>query len=382
MLLLTYLSWYFNTVILFFFLSLLEVDTYLILTSQPTSATCLQCETREPIPTPVISSINRRTKKATATASTPLSQKWYRNKQQHVSKAQKLAIRNHWPIVGIDLKYGVRLNPIDIFNHRTDINTDNGSNDDDDNDDNDIYCVLDIGFGTGDSIVQNAVRYPQKMYIGCEIHRSGIGATILKILQHTTDKTKNNITNNNDSCIGGNDDNNDDNNDNNNDNNDNNNDNNVSDSDSSNSCMFKNIRLIRADAHMLLSLHLVPNSINEVCIYFPDPWINEERDINRRIIRHEILELLSIVMKDKGILKIVTDVDYYADHCRNVMKKEEYEDKSWHLDCESIYKPCQRMDEYDDRPVTKYEIKAAELGHMIYRFDYRLYKDDWKLSHR
>lgn len=307
------------------------MDTYLILppisvlktlTSSAPTTKSLLCERKEPISP----SIDRRAKKAIASSSTPLSQKWYRNKQQHVSKAQKAAIRDYWSVYGINLKYGVQLNPSDIFRHQ-EVGTD-------------LYCVLDIGFGTGDSIVYNAMQHPEKMYIGCEIHRSGIGATILKML-HSVDNGKDG---------GG-----------------------SSSSSNATASMIENVRLIRADVHMLLSSHLVPNSIDEVCIYFPDPWLNEERDINRRIVRSDILELLSHVMKDNGILKIVTDVDYYADHCRNVMKKDT-ESKTWFLQYETTHEPSVRIDEHDDRPVTKYEIRAGELGHKIYRLDYRLRK--------
>ena len=305
----------------------LVANTYLILPSKPPYLTQsplemkdLRCERREST-----SSIERRAKKAIATASTPLSQRWYKNKQQHVSKAQKAAIRDYWPVFGIDLKYGVQLNPVDVFKHL-------GRGDD-------VYCVLDIGFGTGDSIVQSAVRHPDKMYIGCEIHRSGIGATILKILQAHNDYDESGDSSNS----------------------------------SSSRDLIGNIRLIRADVHMLLASHLVPNSLDEVCIYFPDPWFNEERDINRRIVRSDVLALLSTAMKDNGMLKIVTDVEYYADHCKKVMGQQT-ESKTWHLQYEATYEPGTRIDEHDDRPITKYEIRAGERGHLVHRLDYRMHK--------
>ena len=36
----------------------------------------------------------------------PLSQRWYKARQQHLSKAQKQILRNLWPFYGITLHYG------------------------------------------------------------------------------------------------------------------------------------------------------------------------------------------------------------------------------------------------------------------------------------
>ena len=252
----------------------------------------------------------RKRNRTIATTSTPLSQRWYRNKQQHVTKAQKKAIRDHWPTLGIELKYGELLDPVEVFKS-------NGMEERE----GELYCVLDIGFGTGESIVQNALQHPSNMYLGCEIHRSGIGTTIQKIVAQKNHE-------------------------------------------------IDNVRLIKADVHMLLAKHLLDNSLNEVCIYFPDPWPNRRRDGKRRVVRGEILDLLTRTMKDKGTLKIVTDVRDYADYCRDIVGNG---DKRWCLLSEYKHEPCSRIAD-DDRPITKYERRGLEQGHQLYRFDYVLHK--------
>ena len=225
-------------------------------------------------------SVIRRLKREAQTSSTPLSQRWYKSRQQHVSKAQKTAIREHWPVLGIDLKYGMKVNPLDLWSPKQEYssgkrasNSSGVGQDEPNGHKKNIFCTLDIGFGTGDSIVQMAANNPECFFIGCEIHKSGIGATIQKILGHPS--------------LG----------------------------------MSANIKLIRADIQLLLGSHLEENSIDEVCIYFPDPWPNNERDANRRIVRDEILYMLANVMKKDGMLKIVTDVEDYAAHVRSTMRK-------------------------------------------------------------
>lgn len=93
-------------------------------------------------------SINRRVLKIERTQSSPFSQKWYKAKQQHISKAQKQAIRDFWPYYGIDLVYNETINMIGIFPSEK------------------LKLVLDIGFGTGESLVQMAKQNPDFGYIG------------------------------------------------------------------------------------------------------------------------------------------------------------------------------------------------------------------------
>ena len=44
------------------------------------------------------------------------------------------------------------------------------------------YTILEIGFGMGDSLLQQALQYPENNYLGIEVHRPGI-ALILKQIE-------------------------------------------------------------------------------------------------------------------------------------------------------------------------------------------------------
>ena len=127
--------------------------------------------------------------------------------------------------------------------------------------------VIDLGFGMGESLLHMAANNPEKDYIGVEIHRAGLAQ-----------------------CLGG----------------------LVTEG-------FSNVRLIRADATTLLGNHLPAVCLNEVHIYFPDPWPNEYRDSERRVIRPKMVYLLSRLLKPGGLLHIATDVADYASHVEAVM---------------------------------------------------------------
>ena len=161
----------------------------------------------------------RRRKKDQICKSMPRSQKWFKAKQQHVSPNQKRIFNEYWPIYGINLKYGTKVVPHELFpNISASFAT---------------PVVLDIGFGTGDSLVGMSQKNKNKIYLGCEIHRAGISTAL------------GNIT-----ALG-----------------------------------IENVKLIRADVTMLLETYLTDRCLDEVCIFFPDPWVNVERDGGRRVVR-------------------------------------------------------------------------------------------------
>eukprot|EP01041_Mallomonas_annulata_P010677 gene10677-22285_t len=238
-------------------------------------------------------------KKNKATES-PLSQRWYREKQQHISKAQKRALRELWIHHGLDLKYGEMLSPVDIFAKIG-------------------YTVLDLGFGIGDSIIGLAGMNPNSNYLGCEIHRAGLGITLQKI----------------------------------------------------NDTKIENIKLIRADASLLLNHHLEHNSIDEVCIFFPDPWPTDYNK-DRRIIRPSIISCFHKILKINGILRISTDVLDYSIHTKEVFDQQDLLNSTriFKLVSEEVRSPTDSNPPW--RPETKYASKAREEGRNVWDFVYIL----------
>ena len=185
--------------------------------------------------------IDKRLLRDAQSRSNPYTQKWYRDKQRFISKAQKKALNDYFDLYGIELKYGDILD-LNEYNYQK--------------------VILDIGFGIGDSLIESAADNLNDFYFGCEVMRSGVAQAIQKLAELDPP--------------------------------------------------LKNCKVARIDATKLIEKHINKNSLDRVHVYFPDPWINEIRDGERRVIRTQMLNLLHQTIKDDGILHIVTDVNDYA----------------------------------------------------------------------
>jgi tRNA (guanine-N7-)-methyltransferase len=72
-----------------------------------------------------------------------------------------------------------------------------------------------------------------------------------------------------------------------------------------------NLRLLRGDAHPLLSRHLAAGSLHAVRVYFPDPW-PKRRHHKRRLVRPEFVALVASRLVSGGMLHLATDWEPYA----------------------------------------------------------------------
>lgn len=178
--------------------------------------------------------------------------------------------------------------------------------------------MLDIGFGTGDSIVHMASTEKETLFLGVEIMRSGLAT----VLQQVKDKK------------------------------------------------LENIRLVRSDVTRLCQDHLLPCSLNKICVYFPDPWPNAERDGNRRVIRPAMVEFFHRLLKPDAELAIATDVEFYASHVRKVFEQSS---ASFVLEHYEEHVPGESSDRIlNMRGTTKYERRALSMGTpLVYEFVYR-----------
>lgn len=252
----------------------------------------------------------------------PYSQKWYREKQSHLSKNQRKIIRDLFPVYGIVLNYGELVRPINLFNFTSDSR-----------DVSNVGVNLDIGFGSGDSLLYYASMFPNDICLGVEIHKASIATVLLR--NHNTSK-------------------------------------------------LNNIKVIRSDIALLMK-YLVDRCLDTVSVYFPDPWTNEFRDGERRVIRVSLLLELSKKMKSNGKLRIATDVSDYATHVVTTMNdlndniNTNPNDKTsdlieqthrWNLTFASVHEAGKDLPPW--RTVTKYELKAqdAEPPRQVYEFEY------------
>ena len=128
--------------------------------------------------------------------------------------------------------------------------------------------VIEIGFGDGAALIESALKYPDKNFIGIEVYDSGLGQCLNSINQHK----------------------------------------------------IKNIRLIYGDAVEVLKQFITKKSVEKINILFPDPW-PKKRHHKRRLINKRFLALLSKSLINKGIVNISTDWEDYAQQIELTFKE-------------------------------------------------------------
>jgi tRNA (guanine-N7-)-methyltransferase len=172
--------------------------------------------------------------------------------------------------------------------------------------------VLEIGFGDGEALIDQAVANPTLDYLGIEVYNPGIGHCLL----HAEAR---NVT---------------------------------------------NLRLICHDAIEVLQLQVGDSALHRINVYFPDPW-PKKRHHKRRLLQPDFLELAASRLAEHGSLHVATDWQDYAGHIDAAVAA-----------CPSFSVAVRREhggDQPLDRPVTKFERRGLKLGHRI--FDWRLVRN-------
>jgi tRNA (guanine-N7-)-methyltransferase len=118
-----------------------------------------------------------------------------------------------------------------------------------------------------------------------------------------------------------------------------------------------NVRLFNHDAFVVLHDVLPDESIDEIHIYFPDPW-PRKRYQKRRIIREEALHEMRRVMKSGASGVYVTDHRDYFEVAAPLIA--------------AVFRSETRVPGPDDPPRTNYEAKYRQQGRAI--FEVRFWK--------
>jgi len=169
---------------------------------------------------------------------------------------------------------------------------------------NEAAVVLEIGFGNGETLVQQAAENPQANFLGIEVHEPGIGHCLLKAR---------------DSGI-------------------------------------SNLRLLRQDAIEVLCHQIPRESLSRVNLYFPDPW-PKKRHHKRRMVQPAFLNLIADRLRSGGTLNIATDWTNYAEHIDEVFSRSDrFTRTERHV--HDGERPL-------DRPQTKFEQRGLKKGHPI-----------------
>ena len=170
--------------------------------------------------------------------------------------------------------------------------------------------VVEIGFGNGENLLALAERHPERDHLGIEVHGAGVG----RVLAGMRDRG------------------------------------------------LTNIRVVRHDAVEVFERGLAARSVDEVLIFFPDPW-PKARHNRRRLVQPGFASLVARALAADGVLRLATDWEPYAEHMVEVLDAEP--------GLTNVAGTEHFVPRPDDRPVTKFERRGESLGHAIFDLEYR-----------
>ena len=168
--------------------------------------------------------------------------------------------------------------------------------------------VMEIGFGNGDTLVDLASASPEVDFLGIEVHPPGVGRCLLAIESRG----------------------------------------------------LANLRVIAHDAVEVLANQLPPASLDEVLLYFPDPW-PKKRHHKRRIVQPAFASLVASVLRPGGRFRLATDWESYAEWMLDVLSAAP--------DLENAA-PGGRFIERPHRGETRFEDRGRRLGHRVFDLEY------------
>ena len=122
-----------------------------------------------------------------------------------------------------------------------------------------------------------------------------------------------------------------------------------------------NLRLAEVNAPELLERYLPESSVDEVWVFFPDPWPKTKHH-KRRLISPEFAAIVHRALKPGGILRTATDWQEYADHMREVLDAVPHFERAFEGEW---------ADRFDGRILTAFEQKGLDKGRDIRDLTYR-----------
>ena len=210
-------------------------------------------------------------------------------RQGRLTTAQQNALDNHWQDYGVEFSEAP-LNFQQLFNNTNDV-------------------LIEIGFGNGDSLLQQAINHPQTNFIGIEVHGPGVGHLI-----HHANKES-----------------------------------------------LTNLKIIRHDSVEVLKQQIPNGSIKQLQLFFPDPW-HKKKHNKRRILNPAFIQLAREKLKVGGLFHMATDWQHYAEQMLEQMDAAE---GFLNTAGNGNY-----ADNTGDRCETKFERRGIKLGHAVWDLIY------------
>ncbi len=122
-----------------------------------------------------------------------------------------------------------------------------------------------------------------------------------------------------------------------------------------------NLRLAEVNAPELLEKYLPEGSVDEIWVFFPDPW-KKERHKKRRLVSADFARIAHRALRPGGVLRLATDWEDYAEQMRDVLDAAPGFERDF---------AGEWSDRFDGRVLTAFEQKGAEKGREIRDLAYR-----------
>ncbi|THV43139.1 tRNA (guanosine(46)-N7)-methyltransferase TrmB [Glycomyces buryatensis] len=121
-----------------------------------------------------------------------------------------------------------------------------------------------------------------------------------------------------------------------------------------------NLRIYEGDALPLLWKGIEPGTLDEIRVYFPDPW-HKVRHHKRRIVQRDHVATMRGLLREGGVLHCATDIADYAEQMLEVLSADEGLENT-----ADGFAPRP-----DHRPVTKFERRGHRAGREIFDLIFR-----------
>lgn len=165
--------------------------------------------------------------------------------------------------------------------------------------------VLEIGFGNGEQVEFAAVQEPHRDFIGVEVHGPGVGRLLNSLA----------------------------------------------------AAEVLNARIYRHDAVEVLQHEIGDASLDEVRIYFPDPW-QKKKHHKRRLIQPALVGLICDRLRPGGRLHLATDWQHYAEQMWDVLDAQPRLENVAGARATVARPPWRRQ--------THFETRGQSLGHGVW----------------
>jgi tRNA (guanine-N7-)-methyltransferase len=169
--------------------------------------------------------------------------------------------------------------------------------------------VLEIGFGNGEQLHFAGGNEPSRDFIGVEVHGPGVGRVLNAL---AADK-------------------------------------------------LSNVRVYQHDAVEVLRDEIVDGSLDEVRIYFPDPW-HKKKHNKRRLVNSGFVAMICAKLRVGGKLHLATDWENYAEQMFDVCEAEPK--------LRNVGGPRTSVPRPEWRRQTHFETRGQKLGHGVWDLVY------------